>query len=251
MHFSSTTARAAIAAATLLSAAVHLHAVVVRHDQTDAATLEAGARFTAAGRVLPDGGCTLIAPSWAVTAAHVAAGLAPGSEIEFESRRYAVSRVFIHPEGASRPGTPPDVDLALIELREPVAGIEPAALYTGRDEVGKTVFLAGYGDYGLETTGFQHTDNRRRAVTNVVDDAGPLRIFMTFDAPPAGTTLEGVGGPGDSGGPAFIDEGGRLFLAGVSSASMNGKPGKYGVVDVYTRISSYVPWIEATMRGAQ
>ena len=42
---------------------------------------------------------------------------------------------------------------------------------------------------------------------------------------------------------------GRPVLVGVSSASMNGKPGTYGVVDVYTRISSYVDWIEKTTAG--
>jgi secreted trypsin-like serine protease len=83
----------------------------------------------------------------------------------------------------------------------------------------------------------------------VIDDAGPKRIFMTFDAPPAGAALEGVGAPGDSGGPAFIEVDGRLRLAGVSSASMNGKPGTYGVVDVYTRVSAYVDWIERTIAG--
>jgi secreted trypsin-like serine protease len=30
---------------------------------------------------------------------------------------------------------------------------------------------------------------------------------------------------------------------------MNGKPGTYGVVDVYTRISSYVDWIDMTIAG--
>ena len=72
---------------------------------------------------------------------------------------------------------------------------------------------------------------------------------MEFDAPPSGTALEGVGAPGDSGGPAFIEADGRLFLAGVSSASMNGKPGTYGLVDVYTRISSYADWVERTIAG--
>ena len=70
---------------------------------------------------------------------------------------------------------------------------------------------------------------------------------MKFDAPPAGTDLEGVGGPGDSGGPALINAGGMWRVAGVSSASMDGRPSKYGVTDVYTRVSSYVGSISNTI----
>jgi secreted trypsin-like serine protease len=67
---------------------------------------------------------------------------------------------------------------------------------------------------------------------------------MRFDAPPGGTQYEGVGGPGDSGGPALLQDGGKTWLVGISSASMNGRPGQYGVTDVYTRVSSYAQWID-------
>lgn len=226
----------------LSSGTTPLEAVVIRHDRTDADAIEMGKRFAAAGR-LSDGGCTLVRPTWAITAAHVAMSLQPQSRLRFGEREYAVKRVILHPEGKAR-GVPPEVDLALIELAEPVTNVEPVALYRGREEQGKTVYVVGYGDYGVAGQPIQRSDGRRRAATNVIHDAGPRRLFMRFDAPPAGTELEGVGGPGDSGGPLFIEENGRLYLAGVSSASMDGKPGSYGVVDVYTRVSSYVDWIE-------
>ncbi len=221
--------------------------MVIRHDKSDADALALGRRFAATGRVLPDGGCTLIAPSWAVTAAHVAAQLRPGSRVEFEGQPHTVKRVIAHPDATGPAGAPPEVDLALIEFTAPVAGVQPVALYKSRDELGRAVFIVGYGDYGSARAPFQRTDGKRRAVTNEINDAGPRRVFMTFDAPPSGSALEGVGAPGDSGGPAFIELTGRLLLVGVSSASMNGKPGTYGVVDVYTRISSYVDWIEKTI----
>jgi hypothetical protein len=235
--------------AVLCLQAAPLHAVVVRHDKSDADALTLGRRFAAAGRAMPDGGCTLIAPAWAVTAAHVAARLRAGSRVEFEGTAYTVNRVVVHPDAAGPAGAPPEVDLALLELATPVAGIQPVAIYEGRDEVGKPAFIVGYGDYGVAGMPFRPTDGKRRAVTNVIDDAGPKRVFMTFDAPPAGSALEGVGAPGDSGGPAFIEVDGRLFLVGVSSASMNGRPGAYGVVDVYTRVSAYADWIERTIAG--
>jgi len=221
--------------------------VVVRHDRPDSETLQLGERFAAVGRVLPDGGCTLIAPTWIATAAHVAAGVPHDGRVRFGDREYAVKQVVIHPEGTAPEGVPPEVDLALIELAEAVEGVEPVELYRGRDELGRTLFIVGYGDHGSPSAALARADGRRRAVTNVVTDAGPRRIFMVFDEPPPGSALEGVGGPGDSGGPALIVEGDRVFLAGVSSASMNGRPGQYGVTDVYTRISSYAEWIEKTV----
>jgi hypothetical protein len=238
-----------VALAVACMPATALHGIVIRHDKADAETLTLGQRFRAAGRVMPDGGCTLIAPTWVVTAAHVAARMRPGSVVEFDGTAYTVKRAIAHPDASGPAGAPPDVDLALVELASAVRGVEPVPLYKGRDELGKPAFVVGYGDYGVAGMPFQRTDGRRRAATNVVDDAGPKRLFMTFEAPPAGAALEGVGAPGDSGGPAFLEVNGRLFLAGVSSASMNGKPGTYGVVDVYTRISSYAAWIEKSMAG--
>lgn len=235
--------------AVLCLAAAPLQAIVVRHDTSDTEALALGRRFVAAGRVMPDGGCTLVTPTWAVTAAHVAARLRAGSIVEFEGRPYPVKRVIAHPDASGPAGAPPEVDLALLELTSAIEGIPPAPLYEGRDELGKAVFIVGYGDYGIANAPFRRADGKRRAATNRIDDAGPKRIFMRFDAPPSGSTLEGVGAPGDSGGPAFVEADGRLFLAGVSSASMDGKPGAYGVVDVYTRISTYADWIEKTIRG--
>ena len=223
-------------------------AVVIRHDRDDAASLRLAQRFNAVGRILPDGCCTLIAPTWALTAAHVASSIPPDGQVQFGDQKYSVKRVVLHPEGVGPKGVPPEVDLALVELAEPVRQIEPVELYRERKEMGETIFLVGYGDYGNPSGGLRRSDGKRRAVTNVVEDAGPRRIFTRFDEPPGGTEYEGVGGPGDSGGPAILEEGGKRFLVGVSSASMNGKPGQYGVTDVYTRVSTYVSWVEVAMK---
>ncbi len=226
-------------------------AVVFRHDRSDSAAIALGAPFAAVGRLVPDGSGTLIAPTWVATAAHVAARVRAGSTIAFGESTATVKRVVIHPEGTSKPGVPPEVDLALVELDAPVVGIEPVALYRGRDELGKTLTIVGSGDFGNPRAPLARADGRRRAVTNVVSDAGPRRFFLRFDAPPAGTASEGVGGPGDSGGPALWEHDGKIFLVGVSSASMDGKPGQYGVTDVYTRVGSYVRWIDETMMGSR
>jgi len=225
-------------------------AIVARHDVADEKLCELGAGFPAVGRVLPDGVCTLVDPRWVVTAAHVAAGLEPGNgRVLFADREYQVKRVVSHPKATGPEGMPPEVDLALVELAEPVEGVAGLAWYTAADELGKTVTCVGYGDTGDGQSAPKRGDGRRRAATNMITDAGPVRLFFVFDAPPDGTPIEGVSGPGDSGGPALIKVGGVWRIAGISSAAMNGKPGRYGVTEVYTRVSRFADWIEATIRG--
>jgi hypothetical protein len=224
-------------------------AVVGREGQDDAVRLREGARFPAVGQVLPDGGCTLVAPRWALTAAHVAAGMKPGSRVRFDGAEAIVKRVVLHPQGVAPRGQPPEVDLALVEFESDVAGIKPMPLYRGHEELAKTLWLVGYGDFGNAGGPLAHSDGQRRAVANAVDDAGPKRLFLRFDAPPAGVAMEGVGGPGDSGGAAVLESKDAQFIAGVSSASMDGKPGTYGVTDVYTRVGSFVAWIDEVIAG--
>ena len=241
------TARLFMAAAIVVAGVYSASAIVIRHDKADAAALKLGEEFVAVGRVMPDGGCTLVAQTWAITAAHVAASMAPGAQVAFGDRSATLKRAVLHPEGTAQRGVPPEVDLALLELTAPVQGVVPLPLYRGRAELGAALVIVGYGDFGTPHAALTRTDGRRRAATNVVVDAGPRRLFMKFDAPPDGTELEGVGGPGDSGGPALVDVGGKWQVAGISSASMDGKPGQYGVTDVYTRVSAYVEWISDTI----
>lgn len=69
------------------------------------------------------------------------------------------------------------------------------------------------------------------------------------------TKLEGISGPGDSGGPAYL---GKLgCVAGISSHQSYEidptKPpteepqGRYGAIETYTRVSAYVGWISQTL----
>lgn len=231
--------------------AVPAQAVVWRADADQAQALVLGARFPAVGRVVaPQASATLIAPQWALTAAHVAADLAPGAELEFGGVRHAVAEVVIHPSGAAPAGArqPPEVDLALLRLAAPVTGIVPLAPYRGRAEQGARLVLVGFGDHGAAGAVRQRADGRRRAVENLVADAGPRRLFLPFDAPPAGPALEGIGAAGDSGGPALIEVAGAWQVAGVSSGA-DGPPGAYGTVDVYARVSAQAAWIDGVIAG--
>ena len=222
--------------------------VVIRADRDFDAAAALAERFEATGMVAADGCCTLIRPTWVVTAAHVAEGVSPFSRtVQFGGRDYPVRRVVMHPKaypGEMRPGK---VDLALLELGEPVEGINPVAMCRTGDEKGQTGIIVGYGDIGLAEDMFRPGDGVRHAATNLIDRVEPNRLIVSLDAPPAGTELEGVGAPGDSGGPMYVERDGGVQLVGVSSASFGGAPNDYGVRDIYVRISAFADWIDSEL----
>lgn len=219
-------------------------AIVGRHDRDDDAYVQLGRKCPCVCRVARDGQGVLIAPRWVLTAAHVAQSVTAGKDIvHFGDREFTVKRVVVHPGGRSAGDRPPDDDVALLELQKAVEYVPPAQPYREHDELGKTIVVAGYGDVGDGRSKPRRSDGRLRAARNVITDAGLKRIFFTFDAPPAGDPLEGVSGPGDSGGPALYEHDGRLYTVGISHASANGRPGRYGVTEVYMRVSSYADWI--------
>lgn len=241
---------ATIIGALILSAGI-CSAIIIRQDTPDEKYIELGTKFPAVCSFGTRGDGVLVARRWVLTASHVGRSLKPDRDkARFGDREFGIKRIVQHPEGKPSGNRPPEVDLALVEVDEDVEGIEPVALYRDRDELGKTITIVGHGDFGNGQTGpSRRTDGTRRAATNVITDAGPRRLFFIFDAPPGGTALEGVAGPGDSGGPAFIEKDGKLHVGGVSVASAEGKPGRYGVTEVYMRVSSYAGWITETAKN--
>jgi hypothetical protein len=128
--------------------------------------------------------------------------------------------------------------------------VTPVPIYDGRAESsGDTVTFVGQGFSGDGMTGPGTRDGVRRAATNRIESVREKWLTFLFDAPPAGTELEGISGPGDSGGPAFLTVDGKFFVAGVSSGqdsrAAGGKEGVYGVTEYYVRVSSYAEWIRS------
>lgn len=191
-----------------------------------------------------------MASRWVITAAHVARGvmrrlLAPS--LHPRGRDYAVKAVFIHPAWTDLG----DHDIALVQLAMPVHGIAPAKLYASTSEVGQVAYLVGNGRTGTGETRARLDDDVWRAATTRVDSANAAALFPSFDAPPSGSELEGAPSAGDSGGPALLRIGSRVYVAGISSAGFDGQagPGSYGAVDVYTRVSTHRSWADSVMEG--
>ena len=226
--------------------------IIRRHDVPDSAYVARGRSFPAVGAIGRLGDATLIAPRWAITAAHVARGamrrLASPS-VRIEGVEYAIEEAVLHPRWTEM--GPHDV--ALVRLARPVSGVAPLAPYAAADERGRVATLVGHGATGAGNDRARRDDGLRRASTSAVDSVDALALHFSFTAPPGGTPLEGAPGAGDSGGPALLEVGGRWFVAGISSAGYDGVlgPGTYGAVDVFTRVSTHRAWIEGVVSGRE
>lgn len=226
-------------------------AIVIRHDKADQIYLATAKDFPPLATFYLDGAHgTLIRSQWVMTAAHTTFCLLPGSWININQRLRQVKRIYVHPEhqtGVSH-------DIALIELTEAVTDVVPARLYPDGDELGQHIWFVGAGGtgHGKEGVAVDLVANRgqlRKAQNQVFAVAGPLLKF-SFDAPPDALPLEGVSAGGDSGGPAYRIDKNQYSLLGISSRGDNGPVGFYGSVDVYTRVSFFVPWALQLMDSA-
>lgn len=228
--------------------------IIMRHDVEEHKYFELAER-TGASFIRLNAGCgTFISENWIVTAAHVASAPQIGQDVKVGDKSYAIEQIVIHPDYKDRVSI--QHDIALIQLKEKVKGQATAKLYTLEYEVGKEIVFvgtgyAGTGDKGLG--GDVNKDRKLRAAQNRIDGIrqdGFIRF--KFDAPdsPEALPLEGISGPGDSGGPALWFEGDQAYIIGVSShQDLNGNDveGQYGALEFYTRISEYADWINKTI----
>lgn len=234
--------------------------IIIRHDIPDAAYLAKESDFPALFAIYRTRAghkecvATLIGARWAVTAAHCAKekrlveAAAPGGggySVEVAGRPASIDKVLHHPGT----GTGRAPDIALLRFASPVTHVRPIPLYRGRDEQGRVILMPGWGGTGNGKSGLGTEDGLFRVAENRVDRAAEGRLWWKFDAPGLNSralTLEGISGPGDSGGPALIKTPGGWAIAGVSSAqdTMGGAEGLYGVEEVFVRVSEFTHWIE-------
>ena len=232
------------------------YAIVIRHDVDDGKYQRLGREvkplvtfvFASEQKQTVVGSGTYLGQGWVVTAAHVAHYLNSDITAHMQGFESVVARVFIHPK--RKEGEAP-YDIALVRLEDRSLSAPQANMYKAIDEKGLIVTFAGRGDFGTGKDGVVNAYQVLRGARNQVTDVTPQWLKFVFDEPGKALALEGISGPGDSGGPALIKVDGQWRLLGVSawqdSQRTNWQEGKYQVVEYYSRISTFSPWLEEVM----
>jgi secreted trypsin-like serine protease len=232
--------------------------IVMRHDVDESEYLILGEKYGESFVKLNAGCGTFIAPNWIITAAHVASNSRVGNDVTVNGVTYDFKRKIIHPDFEITEEGVVLHDIALIELERKVPDIAIAKLYRKTDELGKEIIFVGTGwastgDVGMHE-GKINKDRKKRAAQNKVDGIKSGYLQFTFDPPSSeeALPLEGISGPGDSGGPALFIKNQLTYIVGVSSHQDYGDQeveGLYGSLEYYTRVSDYIDWLEKSLKS--
>jgi len=240
--------------------------ILTRHDKDKTEFFKLAERFEKymCHLNLPDCEGTVIADQWVITAAHCAVGIAEKFKngrkhfVIINDTEIEVDKVIMYPEWENTEeltSMEPLNDIALLHLKIKPISAKQAKLYKEKDEVDKIVYMVGKGSIGNGLSGIKGNDGKQRGATNRIETATERWLTWTFNHPDTKTKYlteyEGISGPGDSGGPAFIVKNDTVYLAGISSwqDTKDGPEGLYGVVENYTRVSQFVKWIKQEMSG--
>ena len=203
-------------------AATSAQALVIRPDRDDAEYLELATRYPAAIEIARGVEGVLVAPRWILTSASAVKGLDPAKA------RHPVQATFVHPQW--RGGV--DADLALVFLRAPVGGVEPAPVSRDRDEMDDVVRMAAHGG-----------DGRLRAAINTVDRVTATTLALRLKPPAEASDLQGELNASERGAPLFAEISTRIVVTGIFSASERDW-------QLFVRVSTYADWIDDTMSRA-
>ena len=220
------------------AAALPAPAILIRADRDDAEYREMASKYTSSVAIaIPGGGeGVLIAPRWVLTSAQVGSALQAMKSmpaLTLDARTYDIEDVLVY--STWRAGTPSS-DIALVYLKKAVRGVKPTPLYKASDEGGQAVVIVGHGA----------ADGKRRAAINTVDRVSPKVLTLLLKKPDEASDLQGSLSPGDRGGPAYIQEKDDLFVAGIAI----GPDANDDKAQLYTRVSAFVPWIDAALLKA-
>lgn len=187
------------------------------------------------------------------------------------------SSLSIHPQYTGFANPSFNDDLAIIHLGQSLPLEVPIyALDNQLPLVGETLTIVGYGLTGDGIEGYlpgtasftQKRVGHNNADLFALDDeepsSGRYELFsFDFDGTDSSTNLLGgltlgnaietTFGPGDSGGPSFINRGESLSLFGINTFTSNPvgiKPGSFGSSGGGIIVSSYWDWINSVTTGA-
>lgn len=176
-----------------------------------------------------------------LTASHVVEGYKI-CFITIDEKSFEITKIILNPDFKKEIFGKCDIAVGHSEVPFNLDYYPP--LYTEEDEVGKICSISGYGLTGTFHTGATHSDNKRRAGSNIIDElVNDLLICSPSVRGKNFTSLEFMTGSGDSGGGLFID--GKL--AGINScimASNKSPKSKYGEESGHTRVSKFANWIK-------
>jgi ankyrin repeat protein len=217
-------------------------AIIIRHDKADTEYQELAQRFIASMAYLDMCAGTVIGKQWVITANHcVNAKEQYPLHITHLNKKYFVDKIIGYPE----PGNTGEHDIALLHISYPLKNAEPVSLYSEDDELGQMITIVGQGLYGNGLLGEIGLDKRTRAANNRISSVDSDWINFIFNRADKATELEGVAGSQDSGGPAFIEQQGKRYVAGVSCCQESDKfAGEYLSKEYYVRISTHISWIK-------
>ncbi len=214
------------------------------------------------------GTATLLNEEWAITVRHVVQNGGNYSQIAAPNNitlnvlgtTYVADQIFT-PDGGS--------EMALVHLRGGVTGALDVTgqINTTFDEQNRFVEIGGYGYHGiLNTTNVggsvsgtaSGSVNFFRAYNQISSIPSQIQIVANGEATLLNYgLLEGLGGPGDSGGPMFGYYGASLppssnpmdwRLIGLTATSNTStSEASWGNSTNYTRIANYASWINSTL----
>ena len=205
----------------------------------------------------------LIDDHWVLTSAHgvlaneldhnsvydsIRIGFGASTGVDLGENMYA-DEVFVNPFYGGLEDGP---DLALLYFDDPFLSVDPVELYTGSLAVlvSDDAHFAGYGAPAIVGGILEPLDGIRRAGTNVVTSVTPIegnfiRARLTQPGFSDFRSLGALGTGGDSGGGWFVESGGDLLLAGISSFATSNI--HYGGSTYATPIASNLDWINDTI----
>jgi hypothetical protein len=241
----------ALAGLAVLASALPARALLTRADRDDEEYVELATRYRATVDLGTAGGVgVLVGSRWILTAARPGLALKPGDKVVAGGEPHEVQQVFVHPGWKAGEGP----DLALVMLRRAVEAIEAVPTYRLADEAGQAVRIVGTGGTGRIGAAGARPDGKARAGINTVDAVTPGTLRVRLKPVAEASDLQGALGPGDVGAPAFGEVKERPFVLGIASRTEDtngdGVAGSIGDWEVYTRVSAYAGWIDATAREA-